>query len=435
MSDKVLVIGSGGREHALGWRLRQSPHVAKVYFAPGNAGTALEGENVALKHDNLEDFKRIAEFVQQNSISLTVVGPEAPLVAGIVDYFNDAELPERGYYIFGPAKEAAMLEGSKAWAKKFMKACGIPTADFRVFDKPEHASDYIKYAWGKAPLVVKADGLAAGKGVIVPQSREEAINAVNQIMVKKNFGDAGNAVILEERLKGEEVSMLAFCDGEKYKMLVSSQDHKQAYDGDKGPNTGGMGAYAPAPVVTQNIENVIRKEIFECLIKDLVGKDINYRGVIYAGLMITNKGPMVLEFNVRFGDPETQPIAMLSDFDWYEAMLGCAQGDLDAEKIRHKSGASCCVVMASGGYPDKYEKGKEILGLEDAAGENIKIFHAGTKLVDGKVYTSGGRVLGVTAYGKDIAEAQKTAYASVGKISWGGEFHRKDIGNKAIARR
>ncbi len=425
---KVLVVGGGGREHALVWKIAQSPKVTKVLAAPGNAGIAEEPKAQCVDI-SATDIEALRDFALQEKIDLTVVGPEEPLVKGIVDVFQDA-----GLTIFGPTKAAALLEGSKAFAKQFMKEMGIPTAEFEVFDDPEKAKDYIRSKG--APIVVKADGLAAGKGSIVCKTLDEALTAVDRIMVEKAFGDAGNKVVVEEFLKGEEASFIVITDGENIVPLASSQDHKPVFDNDEGPNTGGMGAYSPAPVVTEEVFNRAMNEIVIPTIKGMKEKGIPFKGVLYVGLMIIeDKYPKVLEFNVRFGDPEAQPILMRMKTDLVDALMASIEGGLDKCNIEYSDEAAVCVVMASGGYPGKYEKGKVIYGLEEVAKmEKVKVFHAGTKKVNGNFVTNGGRVLGVTALGENIKKAIDRAYEAVSKIHWDKVHYRKDIGAKALRR-
>jgi phosphoribosylamine---glycine ligase len=422
VARNVLVIGSGGREHAIVWKLRQSRLVGDIFCAPGNAGTAQIAKNIDIK---AEDISGLLKFARNNKIDLTVVGPEAPLVAGIVDEFEKASLK-----IFGPSRIAAQLEGSKIFSKQFMKDNGIPTADFKVFDDANKAKDYA----GKrsAPMVVKADGLAAGKGVIVCKSNTEAVEAIDRIMVKKVFGEAGNKILIEDFLSGEEASILTITDGKDYVTLLSSQDHKRIFDNDKGENTGGMGAYAPAPIVDQMMSERIEREIISPTIEGMARKS-PFKGCLYSGVMFTEKGPMVLEYNCRFGDPETQPVLSLLETDFYEMLEASATGKIASVKTRNSSGAACCVVMASGGYPSSYEKGKVISGLENPP-KDVFVFHAGTAIKDGKVVTNGGRVLGVTGVGSDIATAIKVAYGGVSQIKWENEYHRTDIGQKALRR-
>lgn len=423
----VLVLGGGGREHALAWKLRQSPEVKKVYISPGNAGTEMLGENVSLN-----GFEEIGDFTKDKNIDLTVVGPEKPLVDGIVDYFYNSGLVSMGHFIFGPRKDAAMLEGSKAFAKKIMKENGVPTADFEVFDNKEKAMDYIFE--NEAPLVVKADGLAAGKGSIVCKNTKEAHNGVEYLMgeeFNKKYDGAGRRIVIEEFLEGEEASIHALTDGEIVKMLAPSQDHKALHDGDKGPNTGGMGAYAPAPVVTEEVIEKVYSKILKPIIDGMKSKGIPYTGLIYPGLMIKDEEPKVVEINARFGDPETQVVLPLLRDDLYKLMMATIDGSLDKYCIENKDLAACCVVMASGGYPGSYEKGKTIHGL-DKLPEDTLVFHAGTKREGNNIVTNGGRVLGVTGFGSSIEQAISNAYEGVDVINWDKEYHRKDIGQKAL---
>lgn len=418
----VLVIGSGGREHALAWKLKQSKHVDKIYCAPGNAGIAQIAKLVEIK---AEDMKSLADFAEKNKINLTVVGPEAPLVMGIVDEFE-----KRNLKIFGPSKMAAQLEGSKVFSKQFMKENRIPTANFKIFDNAEKAKDYINNS--SMPIVVKADGLAAGKGVIVCKSNKEAIDAVDRIMVEKRFGESGNKIVVEDFLKGEEASILAVTDGKNFVTLLPSQDHKPILDGDKGSNTGGVGAYAPTPIIDDELNERIEKDIIKATISGML-KASPFKGCLYLGLMISEEGPKVLEYNCRFGDPESQPVLSLLETDFYEVLEASVSDRIDSIEIKNKDGAACCVVMASGGYPNEYEKGKIIYGLEKVP-KNVLVFHAGTAIKDGKIVTNGGRVLGVTGIGKDIPTAIKTAYNGVNCIKWENEYHRTDIGQKALRR-
>jgi len=421
---KVLVVGSGGREHALAWKLSQSPLVEKVFGAPGNPGIAKVGECVNIP---VTDIKALADFAEREGIDLTVVGPEAPLVAGIVDEFE-----RRGLRIFGPTKAAAQLEGSKAFAKEMMKRWGVPTADFKVFDNPQKAKAYIKEKG--APIVVKADGLAAGKGVTVARSVEEAIEAVERIMVEKVFGEAGNRVVIEDCLVGEEASYLVVTDGERFIPLATAQDHKAVFDGDKGPNTGGMGAYSPAPVLSPEMEKEVQEKVIKPILKGMREEGHPFKGILYAGLMITEDGPKVLEFNVRFGDPEAQVILRRLSTDLVEVFNSVIEGKL-IDELSWIPETAICVVLASKGYPGKYEKGKEITGIEEAEKlDNVVIFHAGTSVKDGKVITNGGRVLNVTALGKDIVEARENVYRAIEKIHFDGMHFRKDIGLKALKR-
>ncbi len=425
---KVLVVGGGGREHALVWKIAQSPKVERVYAAPGNAGIAEEPKTECVDIP-ANDLEALRDFALKKGIDLTVVGPEEPLVKGIVDLFEEA-----GLVIFGPRKNAAILEGSKAFAKNFMKEMGIPTAEFEVFEDPDEAKKYIRSKG--APIVVKADGLAAGKGSIVCKTVDDALEAVDRIMVDRVFGDAGNRVVVEEFMKGEEASFIVITDGENIVPLASSQDHKPVYDNDEGPNTGGMGAYSPAPVVTEEIYQKTMEEIVIPTIEGMKKKGVPFKGVLYVGLMIIDdKQPKVLEYNVRFGDPEAQPILMRMKSDIVDALTASIEGRLNECRIEYTPEAAVCVVMASGGYPGKYEKGKVIHGLDEVAKmEKVKVFHAGTRKVDGSFVTNGGRVLGVTALGDGIKEAIQRAYDAVSKITWEKVHYRRDIGAKALRR-
>ncbi len=420
---KILVIGSGGREHALVWKINQSKKVKKIYCAPGNAGTAQLAENLNIKADDVAGLKK---FAQENKIDLTVVGPEIPLVAGIVD-----EFAKDGLKIFGPNKAAAMIEGSKVFSKDFMLKYELPTAQAGIFDNSKEAIAYIEEMG--APIVVKADGLAAGKGVIVAKTKEEAIAAVKDIMEKKQFGDAGNKVVIEECLVGEEASIIAITDGKTVLSLASSQDHKRVADNDEGLNTGGMGAYSPAPIVTDQLMEQIDQTVLKPFIAGMQQEGIDYKGVIYAGIMVTKEGPKVLEFNARFGDPETQPIMMRMQSDIVPIFEAVVAGKLSGKKIEWKDKAAVCVVLASGGYPGKYEKGIPIEGIEKVDQlDNAYVFHAGTKLAGDKVVTAGGRVLGVTALGDGIKFAIQNSYRAVDLIKFKGMHYRKDIGKKAL---
>lgn len=422
---KILVIGSGGREHTLVWKIAQSKLANKIYAAPGNGGIAELAECVDIKADDIDG---LLNFAIKNKIDLTVVGPEAPLVSGIVD-----KLQKKGLKVFGPSENAAQLEGSKVFAKEFMARHKIPTAKFKVFDDSLDAKDYINEVG--APLVVKADGLAAGKGVIICKSEAEAEAAIDLIMEKRVFKDAGNRVVIEECLEGEEASILVISDGKNFVTLESSQDHKRIFDNDEGPNTGGMGAYSPAPVVTNDLLDKIKKEVCLPTIKGMSSEGNVFKGVLYAGLMITKDGPMVLEYNVRFGDPETQAILPRLKSDLVEIIIASLNGKLDKFKLQWDSRACVCIVMASGGYPGSYEKGKVISGLDKAKDmKDVIVFHAGTKLENGQVLTSGGRVLGVTGLGDGIKAAIDNTYKAVDKIKFDKAHFRKDIGLKAIRR-
>lgn len=417
---KVLLIGGGGREHALAWKLAQSPKVDKIYCTPGNPG--MKGvESLAIT-----DLNELADFAAANKIDLTMVGPEASLIAGVADIFR-----ARGLRICAPSKEAAQLEGSKSYAKDFMRKYGLPTAEAAVFTDAISALQYVRCKG--APLVVKADGLAAGKGVTVAMTLQEAEDAVNACF-SGVFGEAGYSVLIEECLFGEEASIIALCDGKTILPLASSQDHKRAYDGDTGPNTGGMGAYSPAPVVTDDMWKTIDAQVLQPFLKGVQAEGLDFRGIIYAGLMITEQGPKVLEFNVRFGDPETQAILVRLESDLFDALCAVADGRLAEVKLEWSPKPAVCVVLASGGYPGHYEKGKPISGIDAAEATGAVVFHAGTKLADGRIVTNGGRVLGVTALGDGIADAVKNAYAAVEKISWQEMEYRKDIAHRALER-
>jgi phosphoribosylamine--glycine ligase len=420
---KVLVIGSGAREHCLVDKLSQSPKVSKIYCAPGNGGTAQLAENIEIKAD---DLGRLLDFALKNNIELTVVGPEIPLAMGIVDLFND-----QGLKIFGPTKELAKLESSKVFAKEIMKKYGIPTADFKVFSQPDLAKEYIEKKG--APVVVKADGLAAGKGVMVCKNEAEAKQAVDTIMGEKKFGEAGEKIIIEDCLQGQELSLLAFSDGETILPLVSSQDHKRIFDNDQGPNTGGMGAYAPVPLLDRQSFDKIISEIFQPLIEGLRRENKIYKGILYAGLMIFNNKPNLLEFNVRFGDPEAQVVLPKLKGDLADIMLKAIDSDLKQAKVEWDQRSFVCVVLASGGYPGKYQKGKEISGLDNAEKEkDVLVYHAGTKKENGKILTNGGRVLSVVGSGLTLREAKEKAYQAVDKINFKGVQYRKDISDKAL---
>ena len=419
---QVLIIGGGGREHALAWKIRQSPTVEKIFCAPGNAGTAEVAENVDISADQVD---RLLEFALENKIGLTVVGPEQPLVLGIVDIFQ-----KKGLRVFGPSALAAELEGSKVFSKDLMSKCDIPTGDYRVFESPESAQDYVKTKTEK--LVVKADGLAAGKGVIICNNGQAAAEAIQTIMKDKAFGEAGNRIVVEEFLEGQEVSLLAFTDGKTVLSLDPAQDHKAAFDGDLGPNTGGMGAYSPTPIFTATLKQEVMRTIMLPTIEAMKMEDRDYIGILYAGLMLTANGPRVLEFNVRFGDPETQPLLMRMQSDIVPLFEACIDGTLDQHEVAWKPESAVCVVMAAGGYPGPYEKGKVIHGLQSASElSDVEVFHAGTTVSDGNVVTNGGRVLSVTALGGDFSQAISNAYNAVEQISWEGVHFRKDIGNKA----
>ena len=422
---KVLVIGSGGREHALVWKIAQSPLVAQVYCAPGNPGTAQLATNVAIAVD---DLPALLGFAQREGIGLTVVGPELPLSLGIVDLFEEYGLP-----IFGARRNAALIEASKAFSKDLMKKYEVPTAAYEVFTEVGPAVAFIDKVG--VPIVIKADGLAAGKGVIIAATRDEAVGAVTDMLSGNAFGDAGSRVVIEEFLTGEEASFLALTDGKNIIPLASAQDHKAVFDGDQGPNTGGMGAYSPAPVVTAAIHEKAMAEVMRRTVDGLAAEGRPYRGVLYAGLMIDGDSVKTLEFNARFGDPECQPLLMRMKSDIVPVLQAVAAGDASKVEIEWYDEAAVCVVMAAEGYPGDYRKGDEIGGLDEAAAmEGLYVFHAGTALREGKVVTGGGRVLGVTARGATVREAIERVYRGVGAISWKGAHYRRDIGAKALSR-
>lgn len=421
----ILVVGSGGREHALVWKLAQSIQVNNVFCAPGNPGIGQIAQCVNIKAD---DVAGLVQFVEENAIDLTIVGPEVALLAGLVD-----ALQAKGFKAFGPTKAAAEIEGSKSFAKDLMKKYNIPTGDYAVFTELATALNYIEEKG--APIVVKADGLAAGKGVIVAMDKATAIEAVKSIMGDKIFGAAGNQVVLEEYLEGEEASLLAFADGVRVAPMIAAQDHKRVFDNDEGPNTGGMGTYAPAPVVTEEIRQQVIKEILEPTVRAMAAEGRPYKGVLYAGLMITKEGPKVIEFNARFGDPETQVILPLLETDLVDICDAVIEGALDRQMITWDDGATVCVVVASGGYPGNFVKGREISGLKQADSmPGVITFHAGTATNEGKLVTAGGRVLGVTARGDSIAAAIERAYQGVDQIKFSGMHYRKDIAQRALRR-
>ncbi len=421
---KVLVVGGGGREHSLVWKIVQSPRVSKVFCAPGNAGIAQMAECVDIP---VTDMEALAAFAEGKGVDLTVVGPELPLTMGIVDLFE-----ERGLRIFGPRREAAEIEGSKVFCKDLLSKYGVPTAGYRVFDNRDEAATYIDSIG--IPVVVKADGLAAGKGVILSMTKEEALTALDTIMIEKAFGDAGKRVIVEEFLVGEEASFIVLTDGETVVPLASSQDHKSIYDGDRGPNTGGMGAYSPAPVVTEEVHRKIMEEIMIPAIRGMASEGRPYRGVLYGGLMIKDDQPKILEFNARFGDPENQPIMMRMKGDIVPLLEACIDGNLRGP-IDWDPRWAVCVVMASKGYPGSYEKNKVIRGLDKVAEmEDVFVFHAGTAGAREGILTNGGRVLGVTGLGYDVKEAIDRTYSAVKIIRWDGVHYRTDIGKRALDR-
>jgi phosphoribosylamine--glycine ligase len=423
---KILIVGGGGREHSLVWKVSQSPMVEKIFCAPGNPGIAQLAECINI---STEDIGSLYNFALKHHIDLTVVGPEDPLSAGIVNKFEKG-----GLKIFGPSKRAARIEGSKCFSKNIMRKHGIPTAGFKLFDEPSMAKTYVSSL--TPPVVIKADGLTGGKGAYVCKTEQEALHCIDLIMEDKIFHEAGNRIVVEEFLTGEEVSILILTDGKTIVPLESAQDHKAAYDGNEGPNTGGMGAYSPVPFVNRELYHQIEREILVPIVHAMKRENCPYKGVLYAGLMITSTGPKVLEFNARFGDPEAQALIMRLKCDLVPLLIATVEEGLDKAAsggLEWDERASVCVVMTSKGYPEKYEKGKEIHGLEAQEGmKDVQIFHSGTILKHGKVLTTGGRVLGVTALGKDIKEAQERAYEAVHKISFEGAYFRTDIGAKAI---
>jgi len=420
---KILVIGGGGREHALVWKLRDSASVEKVWCAPGNGGIASEAECVAADAGDVAGLVVLAEKIAPD---LTVVGPELPLVNGLVDAFS-----ERGRLVVGPTKQAAQLEGSKIFAKEFLQRHSVPTAEmYGAYDSPGDA--YAALCAVDWPVVIKADGLCAGKGVFIAPNPDAATNFIERVMERNELGAGGKRVMLEEALEGEELSFILLMDGERYVALVPTRDHKRAFDDNQGPNTGGMGAYSSDELLPEELRRVIQTTIVEPTLKGLVADGIRYQGFLYVGLMLTRNGPKVLEFNCRLGDPETQAIAARMDFDLTQVLNDVAAGRLQPEKLKWKPGASACVVLASGGYPGKFESGKEIHGLEEAGAlRNVKVLHAGTKRIGDKIVTNGGRVLGVTATGESLEDALQTAYEAAGKISFEGMHYRRDIGRHA----
>ncbi len=420
---KVLVVGGGGREHAIVWKLAQSPRVDKIYCSPGNAGISEIAECIDI---DISDHESLLDFVKYDWIDLTIAGPEDPLTKGIVDKFE-----REGRRCLGPVKDAARLEASKVFAKEFMRKYKIPSAEYKTFTSYIHAEEHVRMKG--APIVIKADGLAAGKGVFVAKTVDEAISALRLIMKEKAFGPAGDRVVVEECLEGEEASYLVFTDGKTILPMASSQDHKRVYDNDEGPNTGGMGAYSPAPVITPEVEKKIMDRVMKPAIRGLKKEGIKYKGILYAGIMLRDGEPYVLEFNCRFGDPETQPILTRLDSDLLEISMAITDEKLSDISLEWRPEASVCVVAASGGYPGKYETGKVITGLDDVKQmEDTVVFHAGTVYDGQDIVTAGGRVLGVTALGKDIKEARDRAYEAISKIHFEGMHYRKDIANRAI---
>ncbi len=422
---RILIIGSGGREHALAWKLSQSPKKPELFIAPGNGGTARLGENIPIATDDIESLMRC---IKEKNIDFVIPGPEVPLVLGIVDACEKA-----GVLCFGPQAAAARLEGSKAFAKRIMQESGVPTADFAVFRSFDEAVSYVR---GKgAPLVIKADGLAAGKGVVVAKTLAEAEAALEDMLVKKVFGPAGETVVIEDALVGEEVSFMALCSGDTVIPLPSAQDHKAVYDGDTGPNTGGMGAYSPAPILPEKRYGEMVDLAIRPILKTMAEQLCPFSGVLYAGFMMTPRGPMVLEYNVRFGDPECQPLLMRLEGDLLEVLVACAEGRLDEVSLTHKPETALCVVVAAKGYPGTHPKGMNISGLREAEAVHpgkVMVFQAGTRAVGENTHADGGRVLGVTALGRDLADAQQNAYDAVGEIRMQDMHFRRDIGSKGL---
>ena len=424
---KVLVVGSGGREHAIAWKINQNPQLEHLYCAPGNAGTAQLANNVSIE---AEDIEGLLDFVVSQQIDLTVVGPEGPLVAGIIDRFQ-----QQGLRAAGPSREAARLEGSKIFAKDFMKRHSIPTAAYQVFDQLEIASTTLKGDAFKFPVVLKADGLAAGKGVFICPDLATSLEALDCIMQERKFGVAGDRLVIEEFLEGEEASFMVFSDGTNVLPMVPSQDHKAIYEGDQGPNTGGMGAYSTDAILSEKLRQKVLDEIIDPTIKGMAEEGNSYQGILYAGLMITRQGPKVLEFNVRFGDPETQVVIPRMESDLLDLLYAMAEGNLEDVAIRWNKYAAVCVVIAAKGYPGSYEKGQEISGLDMASeDENTIAFHAGTALTDGNTVTNGGRVLGITSVAPTLQPAIMRAYEGVNKIHFEGMYCRRDIASKALER-
>jgi phosphoribosylamine--glycine ligase len=416
----VLVVGSGGREHALGWKLVQSKQVGKVFFAPGNGGTT---NNIPINPDEID---KLIEFAKNNDC-FTVVGPEVPLSKGIVDRFAEHNLG-----IFGPTKEAAQLESSKIWAKQFMQRNDIPTAPFGIFDDAKEAKQYVESL--NYPVVIKADGLAAGKGVIVCDGKKDALDAIDEMLVKNTFGSAGSSIVIEKRIDGIEASYIALCDGLTAIPMATSQDHKRIFDDDKGPNTGGMGAYSPTGVIDDSMAQKIQKHVIEKTVVSMKKEGIPFKGFLYAGIMVKDGEPYVLEYNARMGDPECQPIMMRMGSDLYEYLLASYRGKLDLlPQITWKSQTAVCVVLASKGYPDSYPKNEKISGLDSVNDDKTMVFHAGTKSENGQIMTNGGRVLGVTALGATLESAISNAYLAVEKIDWSSKYCRADIGKKGLA--
>lgn len=422
----VLVIGSGGREHALVWKISQSLRVDKVYCAPGNAGTALVGENFAAK---VTEFDKLIGFAKEKQIDLVVVGPETPLIAGVVDAFEAVGIPA-----FGPSKEAAQLEGSKVFTKELLEESGIPTGGFLKLDDPEKAASEVRkhFSTHTGPIVIKADGEAAGKGVVIATNEADALEAIDSMMVRKVFGASGDRIIIEEFLEGQEASLMAFVDGEHVAPMVPAQDYKRAYDADQGPNTGGMGCYSPVPVVTPEVYDFVIEKIIRPTISALAKRGIHYRGILYAGIILTADGPKLLEYNCRFGDPETQVVLPLLETDLVDIFEAAIEGRLDAVEIKWYNRKAVCVVLASGGYPGDYDTGVPINGLAGAESAGAIVFHAGTRVIDGRIATAGGRVLGVTATGDTFKDAVDRAYSAVREIRFDKMHYRTDIGARVI---
>lgn len=418
---KVLVVGGGGREHAIVWKLSQSPKINRIYCAPGNPGISELAECVPISVSN---SKELAEFAKKEQIELTFVGPEEPLLNGIVNYFK-----QEGLTIFGPLKKAAMIEGSKTFAKELMMKYGIPTAKYASFTSYESALAYVRKEG--APIVIKADGLAAGKGVVVAKKLEDAEEALKNMMLETSLGSAGARVVVEEFIEGEEMTVLAFINGTIVKPMVPAQDHKPVYNRDQGPNTGGMGTYAPLPHIDSSIVNRIIQEIIKPTAEAMAAEGCPFEGVLYTGLMLTKNGPKVIEYNARFGDPETQVVLPLLETDLLEIIMESLSGDLESVELKWKDKSAVCVIMSSAGYPGPYEKGRVITGL-DQAKQGTFVYHAGTSLKDGEIITNGGRILGITAIGENLTEARKLAYEAVEKISFEGAHYRTDIGLKAL---
>ena len=420
---KVLIIGSGGREHAIAWKLSKSPKVTKLYCAPGNAGIGQIAECVPI---SAMEFDKLADFAQENQVDLTIIGMDDPLVGGVVDVFE-----ARGLKVFGPRKNAAILEGSKAFSKDLMKKYNIPTAAYENFDDPEKALEYLRTE-ARFPIVLKADGLALGKGVLICKDLKEAEDGVKEIMEDKKFGNAGNTMVIEEFMTGREVSVLSFVDGKTIRTMTSAQDHKRAQDGDQGLNTGGMGTFSPSPFYTEEVDEFCRKYVYQPTVDAMAAEGRPFKGIIFFGLMLTPDGPKVLEYNARFGDPEAQVVLPRMKNDIIEVMEACVNGTLDQIDLQFEDNAAVCVVLASDGYPVKYEKGIPMYGFENFKGKDgYYCFHAGTKLKDGQIVTNGGRVLGITATGKDLKEARKNAYEATEWITFANKYMRHDIG-KAI---